>query len=228
MDKKYIEDVIGWDVRNWSKSLVFWNKYLPEGVEFDTALELGAHNGGISLWLAGKSRKVICSDLENSFEDARILHKKYGLAEKISYKNIDATDIPYENEFNLICFKSILGGIGRNKNIKIQKQTINEIYKALKPGGYFLFAENLQASPIHFLLRKTFTQWGSEWRYVNIPEMEEFVQEFSEYHYRTFGFVGAFGRNETQRRFLSAFDSALFNCMIPEAWRYIIVGVAKK
>ena len=34
----------------------------------------------------------------------------------IIYQDIDATNIPYENYFDIIVFKSIIGGIGRNNN----------------------------------------------------------------------------------------------------------------
>jgi len=228
MDQTYIKDIIGWDVKNWSKCLEFWEKYLPDGFQYEKALELGAHNGGISLWLAGKAQNVICSDIDDPSQATYNLHKKYGVDKKISYQNIDATSIPFENEFDLICFKSILGGIGRNNNIEKQKQSINEIYKALKPGGIFLFAENLKASPLHIFFRKLFIKWGSEWRYIRISEMVNLTSGFSEYKYKTIGFMGTFGRTETQRRVLSILDSYIFNFIIPKSWRYIITGIARK
>lgn len=73
----------------------------------------------------------------------------------ITYQDIDATQIPYENEFDIIVFKSIIGGIGRNDNKEIQQLVFNQIYKALKPGGQLLFAENLSASPLH----RFFSKW---------------------------------------------------------------------
>jgi SAM-dependent methyltransferase len=53
----------------------------------------------------------------------------------IVYQNIDAANIPFKNCFDIIVFKSILGGIGRNDNIEIQQKVFDEIYESLKPGG---------------------------------------------------------------------------------------------
>ena len=74
-----------------------------------------------------------------------------------------------------IVFKTIIGGIGSNDNYEIQQKVFKEIYKALKPGGKLLFAENLVASKFHQQLRKKFVNWGNSWRYVSIKEMETFL-----------------------------------------------------
>jgi hypothetical protein len=46
--------------------------------------------------------------------------------------------------------------------------------------------------------------------------------------YRTAGFLGAFGRSETQRRWLSAFDGRALASRVPEDWCYIMYGIATK
>jgi hypothetical protein len=58
--------------------------------------------------------------------------------------------------------------------------------------------------------------------------MKEFLSPFSHLEYHTFGFAGAFGRSEPQRNFLGTVDQTLLDRIIPEAWRYIIAGVAVK
>jgi hypothetical protein len=68
----------------------------------------------------------------------------------------------------------------------------------------------------------------SLWRYVFVAEMEEFLSPFSNVQYRTIGFSGAFGRSERQRKILGILDQTIFNYTIPNAWRYIMVGVARK
>ena len=40
------------------------------------------------------------------------------------------------------------------------------------------FAENLVASPLHTLFRRRFVKWGTEWRYVSLEEMHEFLLPF--------------------------------------------------
>jgi hypothetical protein len=68
------KDFIQWDVKTWSKALDFWERE----VEWDTiqnCLELGGREGGLSLWLAMKDKKVICSDLINTEIMALKFHK---------------------------------------------------------------------------------------------------------------------------------------------------------
>jgi SAM-dependent methyltransferase len=227
MTRKIIRDILQWDVKSWSKALTYWEKSI-EWDEVQNGLELGGREGGLSLWLALKGKAIICSDLKDVKNTAEQLHLLYDVSSWINYEDIDATNIPYENYFDLILFKSIIGGIGRNDNYEIQKKVFKEIHKALKPGGKLLFAENLSASPLHQLLRKQFVNWGSSWRYVSVEEMEEFLEEFSSYQMKTTGVLGAFGRNESQRNFLSIIDDLILNKVCPGGWKYISYGIAEK
>ena len=121
-----------------------------------------------------------------------------------------------------------MGGIGRDDNFAIQKKVIDEIYKALKPGGKLLFAENLIASPIHRKLRKRFTNWGESWRYLSIEEMNVLLSGFSSYEMKMTGISATFGRTEAQRNFLSRIDEIVLNRISPDKWKYICYGVAVK
>lgn len=227
IEKKLLEDIIQWDVKSWSKALMFWEKKV-DWDKIHVGLELGGREGGLSLWLASKNKAVVCSDLKDVKNTADILHKKHKVTEFISYKDIDAANIPYENHFDVIVFKSIIGGIGRGNNIEIQKKVFAQIFKALKPGGKLLFAENLTASPIHQAFRKRFTNWGSTWRYVTVDEMKLFLSPFSNFEIHSNGFLATFGRNEKQRKFLAKIDSFTFDKFCPKSWNYICFGVATK
>src|SRR5262249_13301914 len=133
-----------------------------------------------------------------------------------------------ENKFDLIVFKSLLGGVGARGRKELQSKAVMEIYRALKKGGELFFAENLVGSPFHIHLRRLFVRWGRPWRYVSIAEIQEFMAAFSTLQYCTLGFSAAFGRSETLRGFLGLLDSAVLSRVVPNSWRYIIVGVAKK
>lgn len=221
------KDIIQWDVKSWSKALDFWERNVPwENV--NKCLELGGREGGLSLWMALKGKEVVCSDYENAKATAQKLHSKYKLENQIQYMDIDATNIPFENHFDVIVFKSIIGGIGYNNNLEAQKLVFNQIYKALKPGGKLLFAENLVASPLHVYFRTKFIKWGNSWRYINKSETVEFLKEFKSTQIKTNGFLAAFGRTESQRTFFSYFDRYFFNWLFPESWKYIVYGIAIK
>lgn len=221
------KEFIQWDVKSWSKALHFWEKNLDWNT-INNGLELGGNQGGLSLWLALKGKKTICSDYKNVQENAEPVHRNYTVMELISYQDIDATNIPYENEFDVIVFKSILGGIGRDNRIELQQQVIDQIYKALKPGGKLLFAENLIGSQFHRWMRKRFVNWGSSWRYVSNTEMTRFLHQFSSVQMETTGVLATFGRNEKQRNALAKLDQLIINKISPSKWKYIVYGIAVK
>jgi 2-polyprenyl-3-methyl-5-hydroxy-6-metoxy-1,4-benzoquinol methylase len=150
--------------------LNYWDRNIDWN-NIGNCLELGARKGGLSLWLALKGENIICSDLSNTFEKASVLHKKYNIIKYITYQDINVLDIPYENYFDIIIFKSIIGSVG---NFNSQQKAFCEIHKALKSGGKLLFADNLAASSLHQFLRKKFVEWGNSCRYVTLCEMETF------------------------------------------------------
>jgi len=227
MDNTLLADIIEWDVRNWSRAIDFWQRSV-DWSRVETCLELGGRQGGLSLWLALKNKKVVCSDVKDVQSTAPAHHRKYNLDSLIEYRDIDATQIPYENHFDIIAFKSVLGGIGRHGNKAIQQAVIDQIHKALKPGGRLLFAENLVASPLHRYVRARFVRWGREWRYVTIAEMREFLRSYNRYELHTTGVLGALGRSERQRGLLARIDQGLLNYVTPPGWKYIVYGAAEK
>ncbi len=222
-----VHDVLQWDISAWTFALELWQSFLPAGGSL-RCLELGSNRGGLALWLARQGHHVVCSDLEFPGKEAVDLHKKHDVAHLVTYQAIDATGIPFQNEFDVIIFKSILGGIGRNDNIGLQQQTMLQAYKALKTGGRLLFAENIAASTLHQFARKHFVQWGAQWRYPSISEIENFVQPFSSFETKCSGFLSAFGRTESQRTWLARADKLLFNQLISDSGKYILAGAAVK
>jgi SAM-dependent methyltransferase len=227
MTKELIQDIIRWDVNSWTKALLFWEHKIDWN-EIQNGLELGGREGGLSLWLALKGKQTICSDLKDVKNSAAKLHLQYKVDNLIEYRDIDATAIPYENHFDIIVFKSIIGGIGRNGGIDTQRRVFNEIYKALKPGGKLLFAENLAASPFHQRMRRKFVIWGDSWRYVSMDEMKEFLSDFSQIEIKSNGVLATFGRKENQRKMLYAIDNLILNRICPSSWKYISYGIAIK
>ena len=227
MNEEITKDIIQWDIKSWSKALDYWDVNIDWN-KIENGLELGGREGGLSLWLSLKGINTICSDLKDVKNTAEQLHLKHNVSNLIKYQDIDATNIPYENYFDVIVFKSIIGGIGSNNNYEIQQKVFKEIFKALKPGGKLLFAENLIASPFHQGMRKRFVNWGNSWRYLSIKEMNLLLHDFSTYEIKTTGVLGTFGRNESQRKILSTIDKLILNKICPDNWKYIAYGIAEK
>ncbi|MES2593241.1 MAG: class I SAM-dependent methyltransferase [Bacteroidota bacterium] len=227
MNTETLKDIIDWDTVNWSKALKYWEDNVNLENKNLKCLEVGGRKGGLALWLAMKGNSVVCSDLESPEKFANEVHEKYECKTLIQYQAIDATNIPYENSFDIVAFKSVLGGISRNNNDALKQKTINEIYKALKDNGVLLFAENIESSFFHRIVRKYFVEWGNEWNYLKVNEVENLFSSFKSVNYITVGFWGAFGRTEKQRTILGRFDR-LFEAIVPKGKRYILIGVAKK
>jgi SAM-dependent methyltransferase len=227
--KNIIQDSIYWDIVNWSKAIEFWDNFLKHIPNNARAIELGCGaNGGLSLWLASKGYDVVCSGYNEISETTKNIHNKYNLAKKIEYRIVDALAIPYKEYFDVVCFKSILGGIVRDNDQQIAEKVISEIYKALKPGGALLFSENLTASKFHRLLRTKYGALKNKWRYFTIAEMEYLLKNYSSFNYKTFGFIGCFGRNEKQKQLLGQIDSFVFDKILSDKLHYLISGIVIK
>ncbi len=224
--KTEIEDIIQWDVKSWSRSLQFWEREM-QWENANNCLEIGGREGGLSLWLALKGKKVICSDIHFAKDKAESLHEKYGVKDLVNYEDIDATKIPYENFFDLIVFKSVLGSIGQSNKPELQTEAVKQMYKALKPGGVLLFAENLIGSPLHQMARKKFIKWGG-WLYVSGEDLKNLLSDFSSVTIKSNGVSAVFGRTEKQKNVLAGIDKAILNPIFPESWHYIAYGIAKK
>lgn len=226
--KDNLEDIIEWDIPNWSVALDYWSKNTEINPSNKNALEIGSRNGGLSLWAALKGMDVLCTDVEGPTNEAIIKHQHYKISDHIKYDCLNALTIPYIDKFDVVLFKSVLGSIGRFDNKENQSKAMAEIYKSLKKGGELWFAENLSASPIHRFFRERCVEWGDKWRYVTVEEMNEFLAIFSEIRYITLGFAGCLGRTPVQRSILGNIDRIFADKLVPQSWHYVMIGIAKK
>ncbi len=226
-DKQLEQAIFSWDVATWSRALSLWDKSL-DWTRVETALEVGGNEGGLSIYTALKGIPTVCSDLESPEPKAKANHKAYGLSQLVSYAAINALEIPYESHFDCILFKSIAGGIARNGDLEKSQRLFDQIYKALKPGGTLLFAENLVGSSLHQYARKRFISWAKGWHYFSKGELHEQLSKYSKVTISTTGMAAAFGRSSGQKQFLAKADSLVFNSLCPSAWHYVSFGVAVK
>lgn len=228
--KKYTEEelkgIIEWDINTWKKCLEFFEENITLNEKFK-CLEIGGRRGGMSLWLAlNGCQDILCTDYNDNEEIARKNHLSYQV-DYIKYQQLDVLELTQENMYDIIIFKSVLGGVGYNNNKENQIKAMENIYRALKPGGYLLFAENLVASKVHQFCRKNFIPWGTKWRYLTINEIEEMTKIFKRKKIKYYGYFGTFGRNEVQRKVLGKLDEKL-NSFIADRNKYIVFGILEK
>jgi SAM-dependent methyltransferase len=227
MHTRLVDDIIGWDIDNWSKFLLFCECFLDPDPAGKQALEVGARGGGLSLYLALKGYEVACSDLEIPGFPAWALHRRHGAAGKITYQAVNILAPPFPPaSFDLIIFKSVLHALPQ---AGLQAQALRELYRLLRPGGLLLFAENLRASPLHRVLRRLFRPgWLLQRRrYPTAGEIRSWCGEFREFHGETWGCVGTLSRKETVRQRLARLDAVIMP-LVPQEWRYIIFAWARK
>jgi SAM-dependent methyltransferase len=194
-----LRDYLQWDIATWKHALYYWDAVLKnclpgpdqdQGQGQGDALDLGARDGGLSLYLAEKGFRVVCSDLQGPTESARELHARCGYADRVTYQAINATEIPFEDEhFDVVIFKSVLGGIGTFRDYAVMQTAIREVYRVLKPGGLLLFAENQRGSYFHQKARRLFVPWGKRWYYISLREIDDLLADFSFCETKTYGFL---------------------------------------
>ena len=245
-------DIFDWDVPTWSRAIEIWEKEI-DGEKH--CLEIGANKGGLSLWLALNGHNVLCTDLDNPKERAEPIHSKHQVDHLINYAALDILDLAMLAEqshpdnlslaqlgrsravktadlsldlYDLIIFKSILGGISRDNNLSLAKEAVDNMHALLKPGGTLLFAENLRGSVFHRLARKLFVKWGSSWNYLTVSELEELFSNFNYVEIKTTGFATAFAKGKKLNGLMSFFDNWIFNRVFGRRMKYVGYGKGKK
>ena len=211
-----------WEISNFNKAANYWLTFLPKVIGKITSLELGSGNGDISMIFSDLKYSCIYStDIKKIDKNQKIINKN----NKIKFKQIDVLNIDFpDSSFDVIGCKSLLGGISKNNKSNIHIAT-KEIYRVLKKGGMFIFAENIEGAFLHRIIRKYFKSSG--WYYPKLNHFIKSLEKFEEINYETTGFLTMISRNEKIKDKLFIIDEVLKN-IISEESKYIIYGVAKK
>lgn len=228
-----INDIIEWDVLNWSQLLHYWQPILSELPRNSKILAVGERNGGLSLWLALLGFDVVCTDMKPVTEKAIALHKKYNVAHKIEYRQLDILDTGYDREqYDIVMAKSVIGGLKANKhksrtrNFEVQKRAVDNIYTMLKPGGFFLSAENLKGGKFTRYARKI-RKKDKGWRHLGYNELSELYKSFPIVQIKTFGILPTFFSQKVSN-YCMYFINRYILFFIPQHSRYISFVVAQK
>ena len=227
-----LADIVGWDVRTWSRAVDAWERAIatmPAG-PLDV-LEVGAGPAGPSLWLALQGHRVTTSNLGETERLARPLHDRYGVSERIEYRDLDLTaGLPYVAAFDVIVFKSVLGGLG-SADPALPAAALDAIHTALRPGGLVLWAENLRGNWLHrgaravaYRIRRART-----WQYLTLRRLRALLgARFADVDVHVGGVLAVLGANERARDRLARADQAVFDRIVPASWHYMAYGTARK
>ncbi|OSZ82376.1 hypothetical protein CAP35_03650 [Chitinophagaceae bacterium IBVUCB1] len=195
MKNQLQKDVIEWDVLNWSYALRVWQPVVDTFSKSSKVLAIGERNGGLSLWLAMQGFQVTCTDRVGITEHAKKIHRKYGVADNITYEAIDiVNDAPATSAYDIIIMKSVLGGLksdygnAATRTDVVRNIAIQNIYSSLKSGGVLLTADNLQGSNLVQAIRNAKGK-NQTWHYLSIDEIKTLFSIFHQTDIYTFGII---------------------------------------
>lgn len=223
---KLRSDIVRWNIDAWGRALDAWDRKIDScNLRGGRVLDIGAKDGGISLFFALKGFEVVCSDIRENMEQAIRLHREYQVSGKIQYERVDAAKIPFtDDQFDIVTFKSVLGGIAHVQGADVQGRVLAEIHRVLKPGGHLMFAENLRGTPFHAVLRRSYMP---NWRYPTLKEMKDLLALFKHVEMSCYGMFSPFGRSERQKSWLNRIDLML-NPFLPASSKLISYGCSEK
>ncbi|OJX68383.1 MAG: hypothetical protein BGO95_10820 [Micrococcales bacterium 73-13] len=227
-----LADIVGWDVRTWAPAIDAWERVLarlPEG-PLDV-LEVGAGPAGPSLWLALKGHRVVTSNLGETERLARPLHERYGVADRIEYRDLDLTSgLPFHEAFDVVVFKSVLGGLG-GADPALPAAALDAVRAALRPGGVVLWAENLRGGWLHRAARAIAyrVRRARTWQYLTLRRLRGLLAErFTDVELHVGGVLAVLGTSERARDRLARADQALLDRIVPASWHYMAYGSARR
>jgi SAM-dependent methyltransferase len=235
LPRPLLKDIIEWDVRNWSHCLDFWVPVV-QTIEPASAsvLTIGERNGGISLWLALQGFSVICTDLGGPTPRARELHQEYEVSTRVSYADVSVFSLPYpEASFDIVSCKSMIGGLklvtrdATTRTLGNQSRAVAEIHRVIKPGGFFLGAENLTGTWFHRKIRYWMKGGRVGWRHLTCAEIDQLFNSFEVVEQQPYGFLGSHFGLPILDFLAAAIDSCACR-LLPAHWQYISFIRAKK
>jgi SAM-dependent methyltransferase len=228
-----IKDIIEWDVPNWAELVRVWQPILEQIPKTSKALAIGERNGGLALYLALMGFNVVCTDRIPDFDNAIALHHKYGIENRIQYKVFDIVHAESETaQYDIIVAKSVIGGLkldatDRNtRNFEVQQRAVNNIHKMLKPGGYFLSAENLEGALLTRILRQMVGK-SKGWRYLRHSELSLLFNKFSSVQISTFGIIPSNLPYKAINQLNFLVNKSFFS-LFPASFKYIAFSVVRK
>ena len=228
-----LHDIIEWDVPNWSQLIEYWLPLLDTLPRDSKILAIGERNGGLSLWLALMGFNVVCTDVTDISERAGWLHKKYRVANRVSYRVFDVVNEHWEAEqYDIIIAKSVIGGLKANRSdpstrtLQVQRQAVLNIHRLLKPGGYFLSAENLHGNMLLRIARRLKGR-NTSWRHPSYTELESLFAPFTIVQTKTFGILPTFFSGKVQNKCIYFLNKYVL-AVLPAGTKYISFTVARK
>ena len=149
-------------------------------------LEIGSGVGQNTNQLLDMSLKVCATDISST--SVKIMNKKFSKYKNFTSKVVDMEHLPFDDHnFDVICMAGCLS-YGNNQIV------MNEIYKALKPGGIVIIVDSLNNNPIYrfnryinYLLNKR--SKSTLKRIPDINLVDQYIKKFGSGKVKYFGSI---------------------------------------
>ncbi len=216
---------------NWAQLIEYWLPIIQEFPKTAKVLTIGERNGGLSLWLALLGYHVTCTDIVDNTEQAQTLHRKYHVADKISYKKLDVVNDEPDEMYDIILAKSVIGGLKEDRqdaatrNFTVQKKAVAHIRSMLRHKGVFLSAENLQGNIVTRGVRHINNK-NKGWRYIEYEELSELFDGYNILQIKTFAILPSSFSSNVINKFSHSLNRVLN--FLPPDMKYIAFVAAQK
>lgn len=184
-----IRNAFGWNHNAWAFALKVAKFQLPERP--DRVLELGAGRYSmVALIFDGLANEIVISyNDEQEGEQIRkklsLIRQKYHLKSKYIVQKIDAKN--FNDHFDIIIMKSVLGGLFRNHESSIEDVRnfiANKLLRAVTPGGVLISIDNGTS-----IFEKFLGKLGArknQWRFFQKTDLNSATKQFE------FGLLSSF------------------------------------
>ena len=145
---------------------------------FNNILDAGCGSGDYSFYFAKQlpDSQITAIDIwEERVQQNQATLEKIGLT-NLTFETGDLSQIEFKNEFDFICSTDVL------EHIRSQRETIERLYRALKPGGYlFIHMPLAKARPVIFdKYLRDFHEWAEDEHVADEHTRESFLELLAE------------------------------------------------
>ena len=233
LPKLLIGYVVAWNTAIWGRAIRVWGEFLP-GIDFSNmkVLEIGANKrSAVSLVFADKGADCTLGyyPLPKDSPDHFLGSMDLTLEGSITVVPLDIFEMPYKEEFDIVCMKSILGGISEINDQDTWSKGIDAAWLTVKPGGYLALVENTKGSFMHDFLRSNFRKNSKPWNYFSSRKYIEKFESLGKVQWKTFGFLSFTDFGIKQLGFLlCAIDRLLFERLVSKNGRVVLSLIVQK
>lgn len=222
---------LGWNFQNWQEPFLFWKENVGLDLNYKTeVLEIGASSISATVSMFANYG---CSCTASYYQDAKGVEEYTSMisrdfALKIATCYLDIFNPQQTKKFDIICMKSVLGGLCRHENFVQLNLVLKNIFSLLKPGGYLYLMENCSGTSLHSKLRNYLGAGKNNWHYFKVEKLIDELQNYGRVRFQTFGFFGFADYKIEALNKIASVSDRFIERFVPQNSRVILSSVIQK